>query len=139
VASGATTLIKTTVSGEMINIAVQRDASEVYVESRDVRLSPRGNMISVTGFRVEITTSEAEDIPDYALFADAYVKLGYRDDLGEPLQWTQNFPLTEAKGIFRPRFRARYIRAYLADDFVRINWKCSALEVYGNEFKGRQT
>ena len=67
----------------------------------------------------------------------AKIKLGWRDRLEDPLQWTDWFPMADRDNVCWTRITGRYFRIRIEDKSAETIWKLSALEFFGQVMGGR--
>lgn len=113
------------VDGQLISTS--RGERELWIESKDIELDTRDHKYIDT-FCVELKDSGS---------TTATIKIGYRDRLEDPVEWTEAFPLSDLDNLFWTRLTARFFRVRIEDKAPETIWKLSALEFFGNRLKGR--
>lgn len=108
-------------------ISTNKGEKEVWIESKDIELGSRDQKYIDT-FNVELKNLGP---------TTATIKIGYRDRLEDPLQWTEVFPLSDFDNLCWTRLTTRFFRFRIEDKGPETIWKLSAIELFGARMKGR--
>lgn len=113
------------VNGQLIS--TNRGEQKLWIESKDLEFGTRWQKYIDT-LVVELKNAGV---------TGATLKIGYRDRLEEPLQWTEPFSFGDEDPMHWTRITARYFRVRIDDDSPQTIWKLSALELFGQQSGGR--
>ena len=108
-------------------ISTNRGDRELWIESKDIELNSRAHKY------IDTFVAELKDQGS----TTARIRLGWRDRLEDPLQWTDWFPMTDQDNICWTRITGRYFRIRIEDKSAETIWKLSALEFFGQTMGGR--
>lgn len=108
-------------------ISTSRGDRELWIESKDIELDSRAHKY------IDTFVAELKDLGSNT----AKIKLGWRDRLEDPVEWTDWFPMSDSDNVCWTRITGRYFRIRIEDKSAETIWKLSALEFFGQVMGGR--
>lgn len=108
-------------------ISTSQGERDLWIESKDIELD------SKTHKYIDTFVAELRDAGE----TQARIKIGYRDRLEDPLQWTDWFSMADQDLMHWLRITTRYFRVRIEDAGAKSIWKLSALEFFGQVMGGR--
>lgn len=113
------------VDGNLISIS--QGERDLWIESKDIELDSKAHKY------IDTFVAELRDAGE----TQARIKIGYRDRLEDPLQWTDWFSMADQDLMHWLRITTRYFRVRIEDAGAKSIWKLSALEFFGQVMGGR--
>ena len=113
------------VGGDLISTS--QGERDLWIESKDIELDSKAHKY------IDTFVAELRDAGE----TQARIKIGYRDRLEDPLQWTDWFSMADQDLIHWLRITTRYFRVRIEDAGAKSIWKLSALEFFGQVMGGR--
>lgn len=108
-------------------ISTSQGERDLWIESKDIELDSKAHKY------IDTFVAELRDAGE----TQARIKIGYRDRLEDPLQWTDWFSMADQDLIHWLRITTRYFRVRIEDAGAKSIWKLSALEFFGQVMGGR--
>lgn len=108
-------------------ISTSQGERDLWIESKDIELDSKAHKY------IDAFVAELRDAGE----TQARIKIGYRDRLEDPLQWTDWFSMADQDLMHWLRITTRYFRVRIEDASVKSIWKLSALEFFGQVMGGR--
>lgn len=108
-------------------ISTSQGERDLWIESKDIELDSKAHKY------IDTFVAELRDAGE----TQARIKIGYRDRLEDPLQWTDWFSMADQDLMHWLRITTRYFRVRIEDAGVKSIWKLSALEFFGQVMGGR--
>lgn len=108
-------------------ISTSQGERDLWIESKDIELDSKAHKY------IDTFVAELRDAGE----TQARIKIGYRDRLEDPLQWTDWFSLADQDLMHWLRITTRYFRVRIEDAGAKSIWKLSALEFFGQVMGGR--
>lgn len=108
-------------------ISTSQGEHDLWIESKDIELDSKAHKY------IDTFVAELRDAGE----TQARIKIGYRDRLEDPLQWTDWFSMADQDLIHWLRITTRYFRVRIEDAGAKSIWKLSALEFFGQVMGGR--
>ena len=108
-------------------ISTSQGERDLWIESKDIELDSRAHKY------IDTFVAELRDAGE----TQAKIKIGYRDRLEDPLQWTEWFSMADQDLMHWLRITTRYFRVRIEDAGAKSIWKLSALEFFGQVMGGR--
>jgi hypothetical protein len=108
-------------------ISTSQGERDLWIESKDIELDSKAHKY------IDTFVAELRD----AGKTQARIKIGYRDRLEDPLQWTDWFSMADQDLMHWLRITTRYFRVRIEDAGAKSIWKLSALEFFGQVMGGR--
>lgn len=108
-------------------ISTSQGERDLWIESKDIELDSKANKY------IDTFVAELRDAGE----TQARIKIGYRDRLEDPLQWTDWFSMADQDLMHWLRITTRYFRVRIEDAGAKSIWKLSALEFFGQVMGGR--
>lgn len=113
------------VDGDLISTS--QGERDLWIESKDIELGSKAHKY------IDTFVAELRDAGE----TQARIKIGYRDRLEDPLQWTDWFSMADQDLMHWLRITTRYFRVRIEDAGAKSIWKLSALEFFGQVMGGR--
>lgn len=108
-------------------ISTSQGERDLWIESKDIELDSKAHKY------IDTFVAELQDAGE----TQARIKIGYRDRLEDPLQWTDWFSMADQDLMHWLRITTRYFRVRIEDAGAKSIWKLSALEFFGQVMGGR--
>lgn len=108
-------------------ISTSQGERGLWIESKDIELDSKAHKY------IDTFVAELRDAGE----TQARIKIGYRDRLEDPLQWTDWFSMADQDLMHWLRITTRYFRVRIEDTGAKSIWKLSALEFFGQVMGGR--
>lgn len=108
-------------------ISASQGERDLWIESKDIELDSKAHKY------IDTFVAELRDAGE----TQARIKIGYRDRLEDPLQWTDWFSMADQDLMHWLRITTRYFRVRIEDAGAKSIWKLSALEFFGQVMGGR--
>lgn len=108
-------------------ISTSQGERNLWIESKDIELDSKAHKY------IDTFVAELRDAGE----TQARIKIGYRDRLEDPLQWTDWFSMADQDPMHWLRITTRYFRVRIEDAGAKSIWKLSALEFFGQVMGGR--
>lgn len=108
-------------------ISTSQGERGLWIESKDIELDSKAHKY------IDTFVAELRDAGE----TQARIKIGYRDRLEDPLQWTDWFSMADQDLMHWLRITTRYFRVRIEDAGAKSIWKLSALEFFGQVMGGR--
>jgi hypothetical protein len=108
-------------------ISTTQGERDLWIESKDIELGSKAHKY------IDTFVAELRDAGE----TQAKIKIGYRDRLEDPLQWTDWFSMADQDLMHWLRITTRYFRVRIEDAGAKSIWKLSALEFFGQVMGGR--
>lgn len=108
-------------------ISTSQGERDLWIESKDIELDSKAHKY------IDTFVAELRDAGE----TQARIKIGYRDRLEDPLQWTDWFSMADQDLMHWLRITTRYFRVRIEDASAKSIWKLSALEFFGQVMGGR--
>lgn len=108
-------------------ISTNQGERDLWIESKDIELDSKAHKY------IDTFVAELRDAGE----TQARIKIGYRDRLEDPLQWTDWFSMADQDLMHWLRITTRYFRVRIEDAGAKSIWKLSALEFFGQVMGGR--
>lgn len=108
-------------------ISTSQGERDLWIESKDIELDSKAHKY------IDTFVAELRDAGE----TQARIKIGYRDRLEDPLQWTDWFSMSDQDLMHWLRITTRYFRVRIEDAGAKSIWKLSALEFFGQVMGGR--
>lgn len=108
-------------------ISTSQGERDLWIESKDIELDSKAHKY------IDTFVAELRDAGE----TQARIKIGYRDRLEDPLQWTDWFSMADQDLMHWLRITTRYFRVRIEDADAKSIWKLSALEFFGQVMGGR--
>lgn len=108
-------------------ISTSQGERDLWIESKDIELDSKAHKY------IDTFVAELRDAGE----TRARIKIGYRDRLEDPLQWTDWFSMADQDLMHWLRITTRYFRVRIEDAGAKSIWKLSALEFFGQVMGGR--
>jgi hypothetical protein len=108
-------------------ISTSQGERDLWIESKDIELDSKAHKY------IDTFVAELRDAGE----TQARIKIGYRDRLEDPLQWTDWFSMADQDLMHWLRITTRYFRVRIEDAGAKSIWKLSALEFFGQVMGGR--
>lgn len=108
-------------------ISTSQGERDLWIESKDIELDSKAHKY------IDTFVAELRDAGE----TQARIKIGYRDRLEDPLQWTDWFSMADQDLMHWLRITTRYFRVRIEDASAKNIWKLSALEFFGQVMGGR--
>lgn len=108
-------------------ISTSQGERDLWIESKDIELDSKAHKY------IDTFVAELRDAGE----TQARIKIGYRDRLEDPLQWTDWFSMADQDLMHWLRITTRYFRVRIEDVGAKSIWKLSALEFFGQVMGGR--
>lgn len=108
-------------------ISTSQGERDLWIESKDIELDSKAHKY------IDTFVAELRDAGE----TQARIKIGYRDRLEDPLQWTDWFSMADQDLMHWLRITTRYFRVRIEDAGAKGIWKLSALEFFGQVMGGR--
>lgn len=108
-------------------ISTSQGERDLWIESKDIELGSKAHKY------IDTFVAELRDAGE----TQARIKIGYRDRLEDPLQWTDWFSMADQDLMHWLRITTRYFRVRIEDAGAKSIWKLSALEFFGQVMGGR--
>lgn len=108
-------------------ISTSQGERDLWIESKDIELDSKAHKY------IDTFVAELRDAGE----TQARIKIGYRDRLEDPLQWTDWFSMADQDLMHWLRITTRYFRVRIEDVGAKNIWKLSALEFFGQVMGGR--
>lgn len=108
-------------------ISTSQGERNLWIESKDIELDSKAHKY------IDTFVAELRDAGE----TQARIKIGYRDRLEDPLQWTDWFSMADQDLMHWLRITTRYFRVRIEDAGAKSIWKLSALEFFGQVMGGR--
>lgn len=125
------TKIKVTrVSGDVENVVIYSDVSNILLETRDFEIIPKGKMKYIDGIRLDVEGQTVEEV-------GLKCKIGYRQRMQDDIVWSEEFGFSELCEHLFTRFTGRFFRIRIYGATTGAIWKASAIEFYGQVMQGR--